>query len=633
MTEQPAARRYLPVIRRYWMVLTTLAIGAVGGILLAVGSGAATSWVWGGYAAIIGLVEGVRMIRSLIDHRFGIDILAVLAIGSTVAVGEYLASMIIVLMLAGGRALEDFARGRAEAELSALLDREPRTAHRVTAHDQIEDVPIDSIVVGDHILVKSGEMVPVDGVLTSETAVVDLSSITGESMPIALHRNDSVASGAVNGSSVVTVAATAVAADSQYQGIVRLVRQAGANRAPVVRLADRFALPFTALALVIAGAAWYLSGDPRRAAEVLVLATPCPLVLAAPVAFIGGMSRAARAGIIVKGGAVLELLSRARTVVFDKTGTLTTGTPTVVATRPAGAESEATLLQYAASAERFSSHVLAASVARAAEAAGILLLPTRDVTEVEARGVDATVSGRRVSVGSLDFIRSRCEGADATALSGGELAIYVAIDGHFVGSIVAADPVRPNAASTIAQLRQQGIQSVHLLTGDAEPTARAVADRLAIIDVRWGCLPADKVTAIRAITERPVVMVGDGVNDAPVLAAADVGIAMGARGATAASESASAVIVTDDISSVATVASIGRRSVRIALQSMIIGIALSLALMLVAAFGFIPAVLGAALQELVDLATILNALRASRHHDEAGLSTRAHSVPRPTIAS
>jgi len=633
MPERLPAAPYRHLIRRYWMVVATVVIAAAGGVLFAVGSGHAASWVWGGYSAIIALIEGVRMIRSLIDHRFGIDILAVLAIGSTVAVGEYLASLIIVLMLAGGRALEDFARGRAEAELRALLSREPRTAHRLTVRDQIEDVPIDTIAVGDRVIVKSGEMVPVDGIISSEAAVVDLSSITGESMPVSLRRNDTVASGAVNGSSVITIAATAIAADSQYQGIVGLVRQASANRAPVVRLADRFALPFTLLALAIAGAAWYLSGDPRRAAEVLVLATPCPLVLAAPVAFIGGMSQAAKAGIIVKGGAVLELLSRARTVVFDKTGTLTTGTPTVVATRPAGRESGAALLQYAASAERFSSHVLADSIARAAESAGIPLLPAEDATEVEARGVDATVSGRRVSLGSLDFIRSRCQGADATPLSGGELAIYVAIDGRFVGSIIAADPVRPNAASTIAQLRQQGIRSVHLLTGDAEPTARAIAGQLAITEIQWGCLPADKVTAIRAISDRPVVMVGDGVNDAPVLAAADVGIAMGARGATAASESASAVIVTDDISSVVTVARIGRRAVRIALQSMTIGIALSLGLMLIAAFGFIPAILGAALQEFVDLATILNALRALRPHEDTGRSTRIHPVPHPTIAS
>ncbi|MBK4346972.1 heavy metal translocating P-type ATPase [Lacisediminihabitans changchengi] len=610
---QRARAGALRLARRYALLIGTMVIGVLGGILAVTGLEQGLPWLFGGYCTIVGVGEAVIMVRQMMARVFGIDILAVLAIGSTVAVGEYVASLIIVVMLAGGRALEDFAEGRAEAELSALLDREPRIAHLLTGDDEIADVDVGAVAVGDRIVVRSGEMVPVDATLESEDAAFDLSSVSGESMPVTTHRGEIVYSGAINGSTVSTLRTIATAADSQYQGIVALVRRAAENKAPVVRLADRYALPFTAVAVVIAAVAWMISGDPKRAAEVLVLATPCPLVLAAPVAFIGGMSRSARVGIVMKGGAVLELLARARTVVFDKTGTLTTGTPTIVRIRPESGLDATQLLRLAASAEQYSSHVLAASIARAAQLAKLTLLPAEGAVEKEARGVDARVDGRLVSVGSRDFIATRCTAAPSTPISGGELAIYVAIDGRFGGAIVATDPVRANARDTIARLAAfEGIGSIRMLTGDSDSTAEHVAGEVGISDLRARCLPADKVEAVRAIDDRPVIMVGDGVNDAPVLAAADVGIAMGARGASAASESASAVLLLDDISLVVSAIVIGRRSVRIALQSIWIGIGLSVGLMIIAAFGFIPAVVGAALQEVVDLATILNALRTVR---------------------
>jgi heavy metal translocating P-type ATPase len=390
------------------------------------------------------------------------------------------------------------------------------------------------------------------------------------------------------------------------------VQAASSNRAPVVRLADRYAIPFTVVSLAIGIAAWVASGDPVRFAEVLVLATPCPLVLAAPVAFMGGMSRAARGGIIVKGGGVLETLARARTTVFDKTGTLTLGSPTITRILPNEPWDEGRLLAYVASAERFSSHVLAASIVAAAERRGLDLLPVEGSTEVAAQGITARVAGRLVAIGTLAFVAGASSDSREVELRAGELAIYVAIDGRFAGTVVASDPVRHNARATIAMLSDLGVRDVVMLTGDAQSTAATVAGALGITNFRADCLPVDKVNALRAITARPVVMVGDGVNDAPVLASADVGIAMGARGATAASESAAAVILVDDISVVALAIRIGQDTVRIALESIWLGIALSVGLMLVASFGVIPATLGAGIQEIVDLVTILNALRAIR---------------------
>ncbi|GAA1810345.1 heavy metal translocating P-type ATPase [Agromyces neolithicus] len=601
--------RLLKLVRRYWVVTLTLAIGCLGIVLALMDAGSAVPWIFSGYALAIAAWQAVGMVRDMLRGHWGLDILAVTAIVATVAVGEYIAALLVVLMLTGGEALEDYANRRAKRELDALLTRAPQLAHRLEGDDIVE-IPADQVRPGDVLLVRPSEILPVDGTLRSAETTLDESSITGESVPAEKRAGDAVLSGAVNGQSAVEIVATATAADSQYQQIVALVAEASESKAPVVRLADRYAVPFTLFSLALAGVAWWLSGDPVRFAEVLVLATPCPLLIAAPVAFIGGMSRAARNGVIVKGGGVLEQLSAAKTAVFDKTGTLTRGEPTLVAVRPTRGFGGDELLAAVASAEQYSSHVLAASMIEAARERDLPLADAEWAREAATNGVQAKIDGREVVVGKFAFVREHAPDASRTAIAPGELAVYVAIDGRYAGALLASDRLRSNAHSTLERLDTLGVHQTMMLTGDAKATADHIAAELGITRVRADCLPVDKVHEVSAITERPVIMVGDGVNDAPVLAAADVGIAMGAKGATAASESASAVILVDDISRVAKAVEIGRDTVRIALQSIWIGIIVSVGLMLVAAFGFIPATVGALLQEVVDLVTILAALRA-----------------------
>ncbi len=599
----------LALLRRYLLVPVTLGVGALGGAFWLAGLVQVPFWIISAYALVIAGVELVRMIARLREGVFGIDVLAIIAIVATVAVGEYVASLIVVLMLTGGQALEDYAEGAAERELTQLLDREPREAHRLEPDGTVRDIPVDEVAIGDRLLVRSGEVVPVDGILRSAANAFDESSLTGESLPVQKRAGDGVMSGAVTGIVAATIEATALARDSHYQAIVALVKGARADRAPVVRLADRYAVPFTIVSLVIAAAAWIVSGDPERFAEVLVLATPCPLLLAAPIAFLGGMSRAARSGVVVKNGGVLEILARVRTVVFDKTGTLTAGRPRITAVDARDGDADG-LLALVASAEQASSHVLAASLVAEARSRGLALRPVLSAREAEAAGVSADLGDVQVDVGTLAFIRRRDPATERSAVEPGELVIYVAVDGRSAGTIRAADTVRPEARAAVSALRELGVADILMLTGDARATADHVAGATGIDRVQAECLPVDKVTTVRDAASRPVVMVGDGVNDAPALAVAEVGIAMGARGASAASEAAGAVVLVEDLSTIPGVVRIGRDTVRIALQSIWLGIALSLGLMLVATTGLIPATVGAGLQEVVDLFTILNALRA-----------------------
>ncbi len=601
--------RILQLARQYWPVTLTIIVGIVGVVLALLGSGWLVQWLFSAYSLAIAAWQAVDMVRALLRREFGLDILAVTAIVSTVLVGEYIAALVVVLMLTGGEALEDFANRRAKRELDALLNRAPQLAHRSVA-DGYSDVPISEVQVGDVLLVRPSEIVPVDGVLLSAEASFDQSSLTGESTPVEKLAGDTVLSGAVNGQEAVRIRATETAAASQYQQIVALVAHAAESKAPVVRLADRYAVPFTVFSLALGAIAWWLSDDPVRFAEVLVLATPCPLLIAAPVAFIGGMSRAARNGIIVKSGGVLEQLSAARTAVFDKTGTLTYGVPALSEIRAEHPFSEDEVLILAASAEEYSSHVLAASIISAAQSRGLHLLEAESAREAVTNGVMARIQGRDVVVGKFSFVAQHAPDARRTEIAPGELAIYIAIGGQYAGALLARDHLRTNAKATLQRLDSLGVRRTMMLTGDATETAQHVASELGITRVRAECLPADKVAEVSNIRERPVIMVGDGVNDAPVLAAADVGIAMGAKGATAASESADAVILVDDISRVALGVRIGRDTVRIALQSIWLGIAISVVLMIIAAFGLIPATVGAVTQELVDLTTILAALRA-----------------------
>jgi heavy metal translocating P-type ATPase len=608
MASQPAGA--LRSATRPPVLLTASVLaGGVAALLAWTGAGSAARWTVLIVAGAVVVWLAVDMIRDLLHGRMGIDILAATAIAATLVVGEYAAAMVVVVMLTGGRALEEYASGRARRELSALLAAAPRSAH-VVGGGVVRDVPIGEVMVGDVVLVRPAEAVPVDGVLVTAAAVFDESSLTGESLPAEHVAGDQVLSGVINGTRAVTITATATAAESQYAQIVKLVSEATHSRPPMVRLADRYSVPFTIVSYAIAVTAWIVADNADRFAAVLVVATPCPLLIAAPVAFLGGMSRAAGRGIIVKSASALEVAARVRTVAFDKTGTLTQGRP--VLSRIISAEwiDPDRLLALAAAAEQHSSHVLAESVMRAARDRGMVLQAAEHGTEWATHGVVATIDGHRVRVGKPAFVAQTGAVVPDLALTGGEVAVHVGVDDMYAGALLLADSPRPEAAGTVERLRELGVRHTLMISGDAVPTAVALARRIGITDVRAECLPADKVAVIRSQTDRPVMMIGDGVNDAPVLAAADVGVAMGARGATAAAQSADVVILPDRLDLAADTVTIGRRTVLMARQSIGVGIALSVGLMVVAAFGALPALWGAISQEAVDVVAIANALRA-----------------------
>lgn len=599
------------------LLLTTAMVGAVALVVDQVGSDVVTMWLLVGFTGFMAAREARTMLASLRAGTWGIDVLAVMAIVATLAVGEYWAAWIVVLMLTGGEEVEAQAAGRARRELHALLERAPTVAHRKADSGEFERVALDEVAVGDVLLVRPGEVVAVDGVLLDEAAVLDESQLTGESLPVDHVAGDGLLSGAINDAGGLTMRATASAHDSQYQRIVELVREAAESKAPVVRLADRIAVPFTVCSVALAGLAWVVSGDPSRVAEVLVVATPCPLLIAAPVAFLAGMSRSSRTGIIVKDGGTLERMSRVAAVAFDKTGTLTRGSPALVRIVPGrsttshGALDTDEVLRLAASVENLSTHAIAAAIVATARERGLPRRHASDAQERLAHGISATVGDRRVSVGKASWIDEICGGFPHPALRPGELAVHVAVDDTWVGSLILADEVRDGAAPVLSWLRDTGITNLVMVTGDGARTARHVADEVGVDDVHADCLPIDKVNVVAGLP-RPVMMVGDGVNDAPALAVADVGVAMGARGSTASSESADVVILVDDLHRVAAAVSIGRRTTRVALQAIGLGVALSVGLMVTAAFGHLPAVVGAGLQEVVDLGCILWALRARR---------------------
>ena len=603
-------RKFADGLLQYPVVVATLAVGLVGGVLELTDQPTAARWVISAFAVVVALLQARGMVDDLRSGSYGIDLLAVTAIGSTVAVGEYWAALVVCLMLSGGEALEDYAAGRARRELTGLLANAPQTAHRLDDAGGITDVPVEDVVVSDRLLVRPFEVVPVDGVLESQGASLDESSLTGEALPVDRTRGEEVLSGVVNGGEAIELRATAPAAESQYQRIIALVREAQESKAPFVRLADRVAVPFTIFALALAVGAWVVSGDPTRMAEVLVVATPCPLIIAAPVAFMGGMSRAASSGVIVKSSGTLEQLSRVRTTAFDKTGTLTYGEPRVTAVHAEGMD-RGELLALAGAVEQYSGHPLAAAVVDSARADSGALRNATDVTEVPANGVRGTVGDQAVLVGSARFV-ARETGSEPAHPPEGQTGVHVAVDGRYAGYVALADEMRTETPATMASLHRAGVRTTMMLTGDGAHVARHIAGQAGIDDVRAELLPQDKVAAVRAAEPRAVMMVGDGVNDAPVLAVADVGVAMGARGASAASESADVVITVDDLARSARAVHIGRRTMRVAWQAIGIGVAMSVGLMIIAAFGMLPAIVGAWLQEVVDLATILWALLAMR---------------------
>ncbi|WP_257477356.1 heavy metal translocating P-type ATPase [Acidipropionibacterium jensenii] len=603
-------------LRRYPLVALVCLTAVADGLLLLAGAATPARWLVTIVCLAIATRMAIGMVADLRSGSYGIDLLAVVAIVSTTVLGEYWAALVICLMVTGGEGLEDLASARAGRSLSALLDNAPHEVGRITEDGTVERIPVGRVAVGDRIQVRPGEMVGVDGDLEVGNATLDESSLTGEPMPVLRRPGEQLMAGSVNGPTAVVMRATALAADSQYQRIVELVRQAQDSRAPFVGLADRVAVPFTAVSLAIAAVAWFLSGDPVRFAEVLVVATPCPLIIAAPVAFMAGTNRAARLGIIIRDSGALEQLARVRTAAFDKTGTLTRGAPRVTAVHCAPGFTAEQVIALAAAVEQMSVHPIGTAITADAADRGLHLAAADEALEVTSAGITARVAGRQVRVGTRSFAGLDSSGSQTPfAPEGTDRAttrVHVWADGGPVGVIEMADSVRPEAAATLAELSRLGIERTLMLTGDAAATAEQVAGQLGIPEAAAGLTPAGKVEAVRSARPRPVMMVGDGVNDAPVLAVAEVGVAMGVQGSAAAVESADVVVMKDDLSRVALAVRIGRRTLSVAWQAIAIGIGLSLALMLVAATGVMPAVVGAGIQELVDLACILWALLSGR---------------------
>lgn len=556
--------------------------------------------------AVMAMTMFIEMIGTLRSGKYGVDLLAILAVVSSLLFSEYWAAMVILVMLTGGDALEDYASKKANTELKALLDNSPQVAHRLHG-EKLEDIAVNQVQVDDKLVIKPGELVPVDGFIVEGSSNFDESSLTGESQPVNKDFNDELMSGSVNGDAVVTMQASQVAANSKYQQLIKLVKKAEATPARFVRMADRYAVPFTIVAIAIAVVAAVISKSPSRIAQVLVVASPCPLILAAPVAMVSGMSRASRNGIVVKTGDVLEKLSTAKTVAFDKTGTLTNGHLMVAEILPHQEVSQTELLQIAASVETISSHVLARSLVTYAIDKGLKMLSVSDAQEITANGVQALIQGKLVKVGKRKFVTG-----DPLIPSQTHTAIYVSRDDQYLGCITFTDYLRPEASQTMVQLHHLGVKKLMMLSGDQVKTAQKIGQEVGIDDVQAELLPEDKIAALKAFTpeEKPVVMVGDGVNDAPSLVTADVGIAMGAHGSSAASESADLVILKDDLAKVAKAVVIAKDTIRVARQAVLIGIFICTALMLIAAFGIIPAFIGAMFQEVIDTVSILWALRA-----------------------
>jgi heavy metal translocating P-type ATPase len=596
-------------------LVTSLLGLAAGGVAWLLGARDEASLAWALTTAIGVFPLLGSFVVGLRRRELGVDLIALLALAGALLLDEYLAGAVIALMLASGRTLEAHAAGRARRELEALLERAPRSAHRYE-HGELAAIPVGEVAVGDRLLVMQGEVVPVDGVLEAAHAVLDESALTGEALPVERALGDPLRSGAVNAGPAVDLRATAIADESTYAGILRLVEQAQARKAPFVRLANRYALAFVPLTLLIAGVAWALSGDPVRGLAVLVVATPCPLILAAPVAIVSGMSRAAHRGVIVKDGGALETLARGQVLLLDKTGTLTVGAPRLRSVETFGRLEPDRLLRLAASLDQASPHPLASAIVTAARQRDLpLWLPTA-VEERHGAGVRGMVDGHAVALGNAEWVAGPELPAAALALRHrGALdsasCVFVAVDGRLAGALVLEDPLRPDAARVVRGLRRAGLRRIVMVSGDHAEVAESIGVAVGVDGVLSERDPADKVDAVReARREGTTIMVGDGINDAPALAVADVGVAMGARGATASSEAADVVLAVDRLDRLAEAVRIARRSRAIALQSVLAGMGLSLVAMLVAAGGWLVPVLGAVVQEAIDVAVILNALRA-----------------------
>jgi heavy metal translocating P-type ATPase len=607
---------------------------AIGGVAAATEMMYVAHLAWGAAALWVLVVLLIQIARDLWRGQTGVDLVALLALAGSLVLGEYLAGGVIALMFASGQALEDYAASRAQRELSALLDRSPRHAHRYE-RESLVTVPVDTVQSGDRLLVKSGEVIPVDGLVITDTAVVDESALTGESLPVKRAPGESVKSGTLNAGNPFDIEATVTAANSTYTRMVQLVQQAQANKAPFARLADRYALIFVPLALVMACLAWGISGDSVRALAVLVVATPCPLLLAAPVALVSGMSRAAQRGILIKGGGALETLAQATVLLLDKTGTLTTGRARLMAIETSGDMGASELLRLSASLDQVSPHVVAMAIVAAARERQLRLDTPTAAIEHPGAGLEGTVERRQVMVGTFDWVATKIPPSSWAqhlvqriayeGLSG----VFVAIDGQWAGALLLADDIRLETPKALRALRRAGIHKIIMLSGDRQDVAETIAAALGMDVVLAERSPEDKVEAVEVERGQGVtLMVGDGINDAPALAAADVGVAMGARGLGAPSEAADVVLLVDRLDRLADALHIARRSRGIARQSVIIGMGLSLLAMSAAMLGWLAPVAGALLQEGIDVAVLLNALRALRAHRVRQLD---RTLPQATV--
>lgn len=604
------------ILRRTLLAIAVLGL-ATGIIVWQTGlGGVEAGTIWAAATLPVVAMLAVSILRDFWIGRFGVDAIALVAMAAALLLGQPLAAIVVSIMYAGGTVLEDFARGRAERDLKALTDRTPRIAHRKSGH-MLENIGADQVQVGDELVVRAGELLPVDGILLDPWASLDESAVTGEPLPEKRRAGDALRSGTVNAGETFGMRATALADQSTYAAIVRMVAAAQTSKAPFIRLADRFALFLLPATLLVAGIAWQVSGDPIRALAVLVVATPCPLILAAPVAFIGGVSRAARFGVLMKGSAALEALALVRTAVFDKTGTLTQGGAELMEIETAPGRDDDEALRLLASLEMGSHHVLGDAIIRTARNKGLTLSHPTDVREYRGAGLVGHVDDISVKAGSRklvladDPVPAWAQVSEARYRDQPVLRVFLALDGQVAGVFTFGDALRADARDALRELRSGGIARFVMLTGDDEAAANRISALLDLDTVVADATPADKIAFVDAEKAKaPTMMVGDGINDAPALAAATVGVAMAARGATASSEAADVIVLTDRLQPVADAVRVAQRTRAIAMQSIVVGLALSAIAMVAAAFGQITPVAGALLQEGIDVAVILNALRA-----------------------
>jgi heavy metal translocating P-type ATPase len=596
-------------------LLAVALLGLAGGLVMHVADRpelAALVWAAGVAPVLAALI--VEIVGSLRKGETGLDIVAALSMSAAMLFGEELAAAVVAVMYSGGTFLESFAEGRARREMRALLSRVPRTVSRFR-DGGLEEIPLDMVEPGDRLLIRQGEIAPVDGCVASARAVVDTSALTGESLPVQLSRDGEVMSGSTNTGEAFDLIATRRAEESTYAGIVRLVEAAQKSKAPMSRLADRWSLGFLLVTVVLAFSAWWFTGDPIRSVAVLVVATPCPLILAVPVALVAGLSRAAHFGVLIKGAKPLEALARIQTLVLDKTGTLTDGRPHIQSIHSYSGLSDEEILRLAASLDQASKHPVAQSIVEEAHGRQLHLPVPTEVTEAPGEGVAGKVEGSELLVGGDKFVARRIgyNIDEIPEVAAGSILVFLAIDGRLAGHLIMADPLREGTSEMLDRLRRLGVSRILLATGDRHDVAQRIVSGLALDGVRAELSPDQKVLLV--LSERkngPVMMVGDGVNDAPALAAADVGVAMGARGSAASAEAADVVLLVDRLNRLLPGLEIAQRARFIAFQSVFAGIGLSVVGMIFAAFGYLTPVQGALLQEVIDVAVILNALRALR---------------------